>query len=99
MTKKCKEVRGGGDRGRGRGEGWGAGGIRSPGGKALGQQWLVPNACWEASKPQSIEPQLSRPGGGGGRGAGSWGPAGGSSLAEVDAEDWAGEGTLLQQAL
>ena len=62
---------------------WGR--VRSPGGKALLHDG------WETSKPQSDQPQSSPVAGL--RGAGRF------LLAEVEAEDWAGERILLQEAL
>lgn len=38
--------------------------------KALGQEGLGPKACWEASKPQSMEPPLFKATGAGAPGVG-----------------------------
>lgn len=78
------------------GERWDGGTVRSSGGKALGQKCLGPNACWEASKPQRVEPRsvsVSEDGA-----ALEVGYRQCSSLAKVEAEDRSGEGPLLQHA-
>lgn len=60
MAEKCKEkLEWVGDRSKDGGE-VGVGIVRSPGGKAQGQECLGPNALWEASKSRSVEPRSVR---------------------------------------